>query len=268
VTPKQPTISTTAGAGPVNFGSAVTDTASLTGTANKPGTGGVGDGSINPTTAGGAAGGTITFTLFKSDCSTLATGTGTNPHTVNVSGDNVAYGPVSFTPDAPGQYYWNATYSGDLPNTLASLASDSPCPDTNESVVVRQIPTAISTAQSAYPNDSATVSSTLVGDNVPAGGTVAFALYGPTAGKTALQNCTAATALGQLYTESTTTVGGNHSETLNTANTSISVNVSDTYYWLVTYATGDTAHTGRQSNCAENTVLTFNNDTGPGTLFP
>ena len=30
------------------------------------------------------------------------------------------YGPVSFTPDAPGTYHWVATYNGDLPNTLAS----------------------------------------------------------------------------------------------------------------------------------------------------
>jgi hypothetical protein len=56
--------------------------------------------------------------------------------------------------------------------------------------------------------------------------------------------------------------------TVGTTNTATSVNASDTYYWRVTYATGDTAHTGRQSDCAENTVLTFNNDSGPGILFP
>jgi hypothetical protein len=39
-------------------------------------------------------------------------------------------------------------------------------------------------------------------------------------------------------------------------------------YWLVTYATGDTAHTGRQSNCAESTQTVFVNDSGDGTVFP
>jgi hypothetical protein len=41
-----------------------------------------------------------------------------------------------------------------------------------------------------------------------------------------------------------------------------------TYYWRVTYATGDTAHTGSQSDCTENVVLTFTDDAGPGTVFP
>jgi hypothetical protein len=63
-------------------------------------------------------------------------------------------------------------------------------------------------------------------------------------------------------------VGGNNSETVKTSNTSVSVNTSDTFYWRVTYDTGDTAHTGSQSDCIENTTLTFANDAGPGTLFP
>jgi hypothetical protein len=67
VNPAQPTLGTTAGAGPVDFGSAVTDTATLSGTAHEPGTGGPtgSDGSINPATLGGDAKGTITFTLDK-----------------------------------------------------------------------------------------------------------------------------------------------------------------------------------------------------------
>src|SRR5262249_12917780 len=58
ITPRTPTLTTTAGAGPVDFGQPVTDTASLTGTANEPGTGGLGDGSINPTGGNGLAQGT------------------------------------------------------------------------------------------------------------------------------------------------------------------------------------------------------------------
>ncbi len=262
VTPLQSALDTQAGTSPVDFGNPVTDTATLTNTADHQGSGGKGtDGSINPTTPGGKAGGTITFTLYKDDCSTVATGTGgTNPQSVTVNGDGT-YGPVSFTPDAPGTYHWKASYNGDSPNTLGSSHNGS-CDDPKEDVVVRQIPTAISTAQRAIPNDSATISSTVAGNNLPATGTVVFSLYNN------LANCQAGGTTGRLYTETQTNVGGQNSVTVSTSNTTVSVNTNTTVFWKVTYAPGDQAHTGRQSTCTENTVFTFNNDSGPGTLFP
>ena len=268
VTPRPTTLTTQAGAGPVDFGQPVTDTATLGNTANRPGTP-----VINPTTAGGPAGGTITFFLFGPDqCTTLAAGFPAAGIPVSVSGDNT-YGPVQYTPTAPGLYTWVASYSGDLPNTLAN--SGAACgTDPNEAVTVRQIPTEISTAQKTYPQDSATITSSVVGDNLPSGGTVTFRLYGAAGANTALQNCQAqGDTLGSgglVYKQTITGVGGSHSVTVNTTNTSFSVDASTngTYYWRVTYATGDTAHTGRQSNCLENVVLTFTDDAGPGTQFP
>ena len=88
VTPVTPALPTTAGPD-VLLGNPVTDNVILRGTSNQPGTP-----AINPTTAGAAAGGTITFTLLKDDCTTLATGSGTNPQSVPVNG-NGTYGPVS-----------------------------------------------------------------------------------------------------------------------------------------------------------------------------
>jgi hypothetical protein len=256
---------------PVDFGDPVTDTATLSNTANQPGTGGIGaNGSINPTTPGGPANGTITFTLFKANCTDLATGTGTNPQTVSVSGDGT-YGPVSFTPDAPGTYHWVAEYDGDSPNTLAS---DSPAcgVDPNESVEVRQVPTEISTAQKVFPNDSATITSTVPGENLPAGGEVVFRLYGPQGGQSALQNCLAhGDTVGQgglLYKETDTNVGGSPSVTTDTNNTTVSVDADSSVFWRVTYDPKDSAFTGRQSDCVENVALDFTNDGGPGTLFP
>jgi hypothetical protein len=277
VNPVKPALTTQAGEGPVDFGNPVTDTATLTGTAHRPGTGGPSgstDGSINPATPGGDAQGTITFTLYKdtpgpNNCSVLATGTGTNPQTVSVNGDGT-YGPVSFTPDAPGLYHWVASYGGDPPNTLASDASA--CLDENEDVVVRRIDTAISTTQRVLPQDSATITSAVAGENLPAGGTVIFRLYGPTDGSTALANCLAhGDTVGQgglLFKESDTGVGGSESVTTSTNNTDVFVSDSVTVYWRVTYDPNDAAFTGRQSDCIENTVTTFNNDAGPGTLFP
>ena len=266
VNPRPTTLDTQAGAGPVDFGQPVTDTATLTGTANRPGSGGIGtNGSINPTTPGGPAGGTITFTLYKADCSTLATGTGTNPQGVTpVSGDGT-YGPVSFTPDAPGTYHWVAAYGGDSPNTLSS-DHNTACNDTDEDVVVRQIPTTITTAQKVFPNDSATVASSVAGKNLPSGGTVTFRLYN-TLANCQLHGDTVGSG-GLLYKESKSIAGGAQSESAATNNTSVSVSADSTVAWYVTYATGSNTFTGRQSNCAETTALDFTNDAGPGTVFP
>jgi hypothetical protein len=277
VTPRTPALVTDAGAvgsddPPVDFGQPVTDTAVLSNTAHQPGTGGPtgSDGSINPTTLGGDADGSIKFTLYKdATCTTPATGTGTNPQTVTVSG-NGTYGPVSFTPDAPGTYYWVAEYDGDLPNTTA--ASDTACDDADEKVVVRQIPTEIATSQSVYPNDSATVTSSVSGNDLPADGDVVFRLFGSAGGNDGLANCLADdgtdTSTGLLYHQTVQTGAAAHQVTVNTTNTSVAVDASDVYYWRVTYDPGDSAHTGRQSNCSESTDLTFTNDAGPGTLFP
>jgi hypothetical protein len=269
ITPKTPTLSTQAVASPVDFGQPVADKATLTGTANEPGTGGLGDGSINPTTLGGKAQGKITFTLFKSDCTTLATGTGTNPQTVDINGDGT-YGPVSFTPDAPGTYYWDASYPGDPPNTNAAT-NQTPCPTDSEKVVVRQIPTEIKTKQSWIPNDTATISATT--GNLAGGGKVEFSLYDN------------ATCTGTAkYTETITLVGGGPTEEVSTSNTGtgpsgfkITTDYTDAtgsvkaFSWKVVYtpAAGDTAHTGKQSACdAEHFSITYMNDPGPGTNLP
>ena len=139
VNPAPTSLTTAAGPGPVLLGSAVTDTATLSGTASQPGT------PVINGPLGAAAGGTITFTLYgPNDCSTVATGTGSNPQTVGVSGDST-YGPVSFTPNKVGTYHWVASYSGNLPNTLASNHNTA-CDDRAEDVVVQTLPTTTTTS--------------------------------------------------------------------------------------------------------------------------
>jgi hypothetical protein len=268
VNPRTPTLTTLAGAGPVDFGQPVTDTATLTGTAHRPGTGGPTgstDGSINPATLGGDAGGTITFTLYKDDCTTLATGTGSNPQTKTVTGDGNY--TVSFTPNAPGTYHWVASYPGDLPNTTASNPNPTACLDENEDVVVRQIPTEIKTKQSWTPNDTATISATV--GNLAAGGTVAFSLFDN-------PQCDG----DALYTETKTLTGGSPTEEVSTNNTQFHIttgytdaagSVAGPYSWKVVYtpAAGDTAHTGKLSTCdSEHFSITYTNDPGPGSDLP
>lgn len=91
------TIVTTATSG--NLGTGIGDTATLSG--------------ATPT-----AGGTITFNLYGPSDTPDCSGTAVFTSTVDVTGAG-DYQSASFTPTAPGSYYWTAAYSGDE-NNLAS----------------------------------------------------------------------------------------------------------------------------------------------------
>jgi hypothetical protein len=279
INPVQPTLSTAASTGPVDFGQNISDTVTLSGTAHKKGTGGPtgSDGSINPTVLGGDATGNISVTAYGPDSCFTAAYTASSP--IAASGDGTYGGSgttFEFQPSSPGQYIFVASYAGDLPNTKAIAASACSAAPEAEKVTVRQIPTTISTTQKVYPQDSATIGSSVSGNLLPAGGTVTFSLYGGAASDAAnLANCQAAGATGRIYNTSFPTNDGlnghpapANSETFSTNQTSVAVSTNQTVYWLVTYATGDTAHTGRQSNCAESTQTVFVNSTGDGTIFP
>ena len=198
VNPVTPEITTSVPVATVSPGASITDRAHLTGTANQPGTP-----IINPTTAGGPAGGTITFKLYGPTATSTAvcvdSGTGMNlvftSTPVTVLGNKASplfYESPAFTVNAPGFYHWVATYSGNLPNTIGDAGQ---CGDANETVQVLQIPTAIKTKQSWFPNDTATISAT--SGNLGAGGSVVFTLY-------STDDCTGAV----LYTETETITGG------------------------------------------------------------
>lgn len=237
VTPVTPSLPTTAGPDVV-LGNPVTDTAALSGTSNQPGTP-----AINPTTAGAPAGGTITFTLLKADCVTPATGTGTNPQTVAVSGDGT-YGPVSFTPDAVGTYHWKATYTpatGD-PNNLGSTFNGG-CSDTNEDVVVTSVASSLFSRQSFIPNDAVTVSAP-AGGNLS--GSVKFEVFESS-------DCSGAA----IYTQ-TVTVSGASPQTVSTTNTTVSTTAS-TVSWRLTYTSNNPAQRSIAATCLEKTALTIDN---------
>ena len=233
VTPVTPTLATQAGAGPVVLGNSISDTATLTGTANKPGTP-----VINPTTAGGPAGGTITFTAYgPNDCTTVAF----TSSTVAVNGDGT-YGPVSFTPTAVGTYHWFASYSGDSPNTNAATHNGN-CLDTSEDVVVTSVPSSLTSTQSFIPNDSANVSASLGGDLA---GTVTFKLYES-------NNCSGTAILTQ-----TKSVSGASPQTVSTTNTTVST-TSANVSWLIDYDSTNPAQRDIAATCLEKTALSIDN---------
>ena len=180
VNPVQPTISTTATSSVV-LGNALDDTATLSGTANQPGSP-----VINPSTAGVAAGGTITFKLYGPSatavCTDPATGVPGNligTSVVPVSGDSSASnlykasdGTITgtLTPTAVGSYYWIASYSGNLPNTLSVAGT---CGATGETSTVTGS-ASLATAQRWLPNDTAHVTSP---SGTTLAGTLTFTLY-------------------------------------------------------------------------------------------
>jgi hypothetical protein len=235
VNPVTPQLSTQAGAGPVDLGQPITDEATLTETANKPGTP-----VINPTTAGGPAGGTIIFTAYGPDsCTTVAF----TSDPVSVSGD-ATYGPVSFTPTAPGTYHWAAVYSGDPPNTNGT-SHNLDCSDTNEDVVVTSVPSSMTTAQSFIPNDSATVSASQGGNLA---GSVTFKAFENA-------DCSG----GSPIVNETVNVAGASPKTVSTTNTTVSTTAAHVS-WLVSYDSTNPAQEDIPATCFEKTDLTIDND--------
>jgi len=260
VNPVTPTITTSATAS-VAFGSPLDDTATLLGTANQPGTGGLGDGSINPTTPGGPADGTITFSLYGPSATAVCT-TAIATRVVTVSGDSGSGDPPkvykasdgtgsgSLTPTQVGTYYWIAVYSGDSPNTNGATTA---CDDAGESSVVTDT-TSVLTKQDWLPNDSAKISST-GGSALPAGGTVTFTLYSNGTCEPGTED------VNVLYTSGAIAVSGASPQIRSTNNTSVKVLTTQTVSWLVVYTSNDSNLSGSTSSC-ETTALTINNNPG------
>ncbi len=235
VNPVTPTL-TTSGGPDVVLGNPITDTATLTGTANKPGTP-----VINPTTAGGPAGGSITFSLYGPSDTGCGALFGTVTPVTPVTGDGT-YGPVSLTPTAVGTYHWVASYSGDSPNTLAT-DHNTACTDTAEDVVVTSVASSLFSAQSFIPNDSVTVSATAGG---ALAGSVQFQLY-----QTA--DCS-----GAVLHDQTVTVAGGSPQTVTTTNTTHST-TSPNVSWLVSYDSTNPAQRDIPATCLEKTALSIDN---------
>ncbi|MEO7449038.1 MAG: hypothetical protein ABI336_12270 [Humibacillus sp.] len=179
----------------VVVGSAISDTATLTG-ATEP------------------AGGTMTFRLYSdSACSTLVATLDPVP-----VGGNGNYSSGNYTPVAVGTYYWIASYSGDLNNG----ASTGVCGDSNETSIVTKASPAISTTATAGPVIvGATISDTaaLSSATSTAGGSISFALYSDSICSTLV------TTLGPVAVTGNGSYGsGNY---LTTA--------VGTYFWIASY---------------------------------
>jgi hypothetical protein len=240
VNPVTPTLSTSAGADKL-LGQAVTDSATLGGTATQPATP-----VINLTgTGGAAAGGTITFKLYGPTADGV-TGCGdlvyTSP-TVDVSGNGTYNSPApQFVPTAPGNYHWVAVYSGNAPNTN-SKTHNADCTDTNEDVTVNTVASSMTTAQTWVPRDSATISAPAGGDLA---GTVFFDLYKSS-------DCS-----GTAIYSSTAGVSGASSQTVGSG-AAPAQSTSGNYSWKVSYDSTNNAQRDIPASCHETSALTITN---------
>ncbi len=156
---------------------------------------------------------------------------------------NGTYGPVSFTPTAPGTYHWAASYSGNLPNTNAT-SHNTDCTDTNEDVVVVSVPSSMTTAQSFIPNDSATVSA-------PSGGNLA--------GSVKFEAFESANCSGSSIYNQDVPVSGASPQTVATTNTTVSTTAA-AVSWRVTYTSTNPGQKSIPATCLEHSTLTISNN--------
>ena len=261
VTPTLPT-SATCSASPCILGSTLTDTATLTGAASQPGSGGPSTAypTINPATPGAAAGGTITWVLYapsNGGCTDTRT---TTPTSRTVSGN----GPYSVTyttlnNDPVGTYTFVANYGGNGPNTNAAATVTCAAPGANETVTVVGS-ASVATAQRWLPNDRIVLSS-----NGPTmTGTLTATLYSGTFSGTA-DNCTSGTATAVTGQSYSFTLSNTASGTpFNTTNTTFFVGTKadgtagaapGTYFWLIHV---DTQLTDPADSCETSTVSITN----------
>ncbi len=127
----------------VGHGAALQDVATLTGCADD------------------VCAGTVTFTLVGPDsCETTALG----PITVGVDADSATVN-ADWTPSAPGDYYWTATYSGDVANNPINPAVG--CSDPSQLVRVTFEPPSVGVTAAPNPAD---VGQTVTLIPLPSGG--------------------------------------------------------------------------------------------------
>ena len=223
--PVTPTITTTASAGgPV--GTAVHDTAHLTG--------------------GNSPTGTITFKLYGAGDTTCAGApiNGSPSPTVAVNGNGDYTGP-DFTPTTVGSYNWRAFYSGDANNNPVATA----CGDNNETVTITQVTPAITTTAGPGGTIGTAVHDVahLTGTTATAGGSITFTLYAASD-----TTCTKA-----LFTGSTPVNGPKDYTGPDFAPTA-----AGTYQWVASYS-GDTNNKAVASSCNDQAEAVIITPAGP-----
>ncbi len=138
---------------------------------------------ISATLAGGSAPtGTITFTVFgpQSSPPSSCTSGGTTVGTASASGDGTYRPSAGFTPPSPGDYWWYASYGGDVGDEPSASTCGEGTAET--SVVSKTTPTLSASGPlggvAGSPIAASSISAALTEGSSPTG-TIAFTVFGP-----------------------------------------------------------------------------------------
>jgi len=143
----------------------------------------IGASQISAALVGGSApSGTITFTVFgpQATAPSSCTSGGTVVGTASADGDGTYQASASFTPPSPGEYWWYASYGGDVGDELSTSTCGSGMAETT--VVPKATPTLSASGPMAgtagSPISASQVSATLAEGSSPTG-TITFTAFGP-----------------------------------------------------------------------------------------
>jgi uncharacterized repeat protein (TIGR01451 family) len=227
-----PTIATTlSNLGPISIGTAVHDSATLTGATSN-------------------AGGTISYGLFSNDtCAGTPVADLTNPAD-NTVVNGVVPDSLSHTFNSAGTFYFQATYSGDGNNGGATSAC------TSETLVVNPNEPSVSTllvpAGPVAIGTSVHDSATLTGATTDAGGTISYGLF---------SDNTCSTLVADLTPTVNTVTGGVVPDS-----NPYTFNSAGTFYFQATYS-GDNNNGGGTSVCTSETLVVNPNTPTVSTLL-
>jgi hypothetical protein len=232
-------IQTTPSATSIVLGQSITDTATVTVSgANPPAP----TGDVTFVVCGPTAG------LTSCDPAAGAAVSVENLSTATKVGNAYSVTSDPFTPTVAGRYCFAASWPGDTTYTGGPFVDGS----TRECFDVIALQPTISTAQSFYPNDSATI--TVASSNAGAlTGSVRFRLY---------QDST--TCAGTAIIDQTVALpaGADLGKTVGTTNTTVAVSASATLSWLVEFTSTNSGILNVTSACnVESSTLSIDNDT-------
>jgi uncharacterized repeat protein (TIGR01451 family) len=211
-----PTIATTLSATSALPGTTVHDSSALTG-------------------ATGTAGGTVTYSVYTdSACSAGKQDAGTKTVVNGVVPDSNG---IQF--NSPGDFYWQAVYSGDDNNNGAKSA----CTD-EHLVIAKNSPTIATTLSESTGKIGDTVhdSSTLTGATATAGGSVTYTVYTNNTCTTGAQSAGVKTVTNHLVPDSN----------------GVQLNSAGDFYWQAVYS-GDAANNGATSTCTDEHLVIAKN---------
>jgi hypothetical protein len=229
VTKATPGITTTLSTSSTPAGQTVSDTADLSGTTL-------------------VAGGSVTFTIYTDDLCSVEATTGTGNQISGQGGSASVSGPGTYDSvlvtfyDA-GTYYWQAYYSGDSNNDMAT----SPC--TSETLTVTKDGPALTTqlsTSSSPAGQSVTDTATLTGATAYAGGTVTFTIYTDNECSSPATTGAGNEISAQGGSDSVSGPGAYDSAT-------IIFYEAGTYYWQASYS-GDNNNNSVKSGCTSETL--------------